>query len=210
MVKYMAKIDLKRELKNLYTVTPGAVSVVDVPPMHVLMIDGHGDPNSAAEYKAAVEALYGLAYPLKFRRKKDGRDYTVMPLEGLWWAEDMREFSVDHKGDWLWTMMIMQPLEVTPELFAEVLAEVKRRKDAPALDHVRFEQYDEGRSAQVMHVGSYAAEGPAIQRLHAFIEAEGFERRGKHHEIYLGDPNKSAPEKLRTILRQPVAERAHL
>ena len=192
----MARIDLKKELKQLYHPSAGHVSIVDVPAMSYLMIDGRGDPNTAQEYAAAVEALYALAYALKFSIKKhgDGSDYAVMPLEGLWWTDDMAQFSVDNKQIWQWTMMIMQPATVTAELVADVRQEVARKKQTVALSRVRFELFDEGRAVQIMHLGPYSAEGPTVARLHDFIAEHGYRLRGKHHEIYLRDPRKSAPE----------------
>jgi hypothetical protein len=201
----MSKVDLKKQLKQLYTPSAKAVGVVDVPRMSFLMIDGQGDPNTAPAYGAAVEALYALAYGLKFKVKKSpaGVDYSVMPLEGLWWVQDMSQFSLAHKEAWEWTMMIMQPDFVTAGLFAETLAEVQQKKGLPALGQIRFEAYAEGLSAQIMHLGPYAAEAPTIEKIHAFIREQGGQPQGKHHEIYLSDPRKAAPEKLRTIIRQP-------
>lgn len=205
----MGKVDLKKELKHLYNPSTREVSVVDVPPMNFLMIDGAGDPNVSPEYQQAMEALFSLSYALKFRVKKEtGVDYTVMPLEGLWWTDDPTQFSMSNKGIWKWTAMIMQPEYVTPELFEEVLAEVRRKKGLPALDRVRFETYHEGLSAQIMHIGPYAAEEPTVARLHRFIRDSGYELNGRHHEIYLSDPRRTAPERLRTVLRQPVRRQA--
>ncbi|HOA25424.1 MAG TPA: GyrI-like domain-containing protein [Aggregatilineales bacterium] len=203
----MAKIDLKRELKHLYAPSAKEVAFVEVPPMQYLMVDGAGDPNTAPAYEEAVEALYAVAYAVKFAVKKadPARDYAVMPLEGLWWAEDMTAFNAERKGDWLWTMMIMQPEWVTAAIVEQAVAEAGRKKDLPALPKLRFETYDEGYSAQIMHIGPYSAEGPTIARLHAAIEEAGCALRGKHHEIYLGDPRRTAPEKLKTIIRQPVS-----
>ncbi|MGC1378849.1 MAG: GyrI-like domain-containing protein [Anaerolineales bacterium] len=201
----MEKVDLKKELKSLYNPSAKTVSMVDVPAFNFLMIDGHGNPNTAPEYAQALEALYALAYTLKFKIKKGatGVDYAVMPLEGLWWVEDMDLFSVASKDDWLWTMMIAQPRYVTAELFAEALGEVEKKKGPVALSKARFEAYHEGPSAQIMYFGPYADEGPTIAKIHAFIRESGCQLQGKHHEIYLGDPRKSAPEKLRTVIRQP-------
>ena len=204
----MSKVDFKKKLKHLYKPSAKEVSVVDVPPMNFLMIDGAGDPNISPEYKQAIEALYSLSYALKFKVKKDiGVDYVVMPLEGLWWTDDPSQFSMSNKELWKWTAMIMQPEYVTPELFEKTLAEVRRKKGLPALDKVRFETYHEGLSVQIMHIGPYAAEEPTIARLHRFIEENGYELNGKHHEIYLSDPRRTAPERLKTILRQPVRRR---
>jgi hypothetical protein len=201
----MTKLDLKKELKHLYNPSAKVVSDVDVPPMNFLLVDGRGDPNTAREYVEAVEALYAVAYALKFAVKKSqgGVDFAVMPLEGLWWVEDMTKFDIRDKGAWQWTMMMMQPKPVTAALFAATLPEVGAKKKLPALSRVRFEPYAEGRAAQIMYVGPYADEGPTIARLHEHIRANGHTLHGKHHEIYLGDPRKTAPEKLSTVLRQP-------
>jgi len=179
---------------------------VRVPELAFAMIDGHGDPNTSPAYREAVEALYGVSYTLKFALKKElGLTYRVGPLEGLWWADDMATFSVDRKGDWLWTMMIAQPDEVTAERFESALQDVRRKKGLEALDRTRLERFDEGLAAQVLYIGPYRDEGPTIERLHGFIDDAGYRLAKKHHEIYLGDPRRSAPEKLRTIIRQPVA-----
>jgi hypothetical protein len=196
--------DLEQELKQLYRArqTP---ELVEVPELSFLMIDGHGDPNISDRYRDAVQALYGVSYTLKFALKRaGGPDYRVAPLEGLWWVEDMARFTTEDKSAWDWTAMIRQPLEVTPELVAEVAAEVAEKKQLPATRELRLERFAEGRAAQVLHLGPYADEGPTIERLHAFIEERGCARRGKHHEIYLSDPRRTAPERLKTIIRQPV------
>lgn len=201
----MAKLDLKKDWQHLYQPSAKRVTVVDVPTLNFLMIDGSGDPNTAQAYVEAVEALYAVAYALKFKIKKGkaGIDYAVMPLEGLWWVDDMRQFSVKDKAAWQWTMMILQPQFVTAQLFAETVGEVGAKKDLPALSRLRFEPYREGQAAQIMHIGPYAAEEPTVTKLHDFIHGRGGERRGKHHEIYLKDPRKSAPGKLLTVIRQP-------
>jgi len=206
----MAKIDLKKELKQLYFPSAKEVTVVDVPPMNFLMIDGRGDPNTAPEFKAAIEALYAVSYALKFMVKKrtPERDYVVMPLEGLWWFEGKDRFDLEDKGSWCWTAMIMQPEFITGEMVEQALEEVAGKKDLPALPKLRFERFHEGLSAQIMHIGPYSAEGPTIERLHSFIREHGYEMRGKHHEIYLSDPRRVAPERLKTVIRQPVAKRA--
>jgi hypothetical protein len=156
------------------------------------MVDGHGDPNVSVGYGQAVEALYSVSYTLKFALKRGFQqlDYRVMPLEGLWWMPDMSQFSIERKADWDWTMMIRQPDEVDEDLFEQSLAEATRKKDLPAARLMRLESFSEGLAAQVLHIGSYAAEGPTIERLEAFIVEQGHERVGKHHEIYLG---RSAP-----------------
>ena len=201
----MTKIDFKREMKHLYRASAKRVTVVEVPPLSFLMIDGRGDPNTSPEYAEAIEALYAVAYALKFRVKRSqGVDYVVMPLEGLWWTDDPAQFNLDNREVWNWTAMIMQPDPVTEEMYEEVVAEVRKKKALGALDKMRLETYHEGLSVQVLHVGPYAAEGPTIARLHDYIRAQGYRPNGKHHEIYLSDPRRTAPERLKTILRQPV------
>jgi hypothetical protein len=203
----MTKVDFKRELKHLYRPSARAFVVVDVPPMQFLMIDGHGDPNTAREYQEALEALYAVAYKLKFMSKVElGRDYVVPPLEGLWWAADMETFSTKRdKSAWDWTMMIMQPEWIAPRHFEDALEQARKQKDPAALVKLRLETYHEGLSVQILHIGSYDDEGPTLHRMHhEFIPQSGLEMVGKHHEIYLSDPRKVAPEKLRTVLRQPV------
>ncbi|MBZ0290236.1 MAG: GyrI-like domain-containing protein, partial [Anaerolineae bacterium] len=179
--------------------------ILDVPPANFLMIDGTGDPNTAAEYTQAVEALYSLSYTLKFAIKKQQEiDYPVMALEGLWWADDMTAFTAGDRDRWLWMMMIMQPDFVTVEQVEAARAEAAKKKDLPALPKIRYEPFHEGLSVQIMHIGPYSAEAPTIARMHAFIEESGHVPTGKHHEIYLGDPRRTAPEKLKTVLRQPI------
>jgi hypothetical protein len=205
--KEMSKIDFKKELKHLYQPPTKKFEVVDVPPMKFLMIDGHGDPNTAQGYQDAVEALYAVSYKLKFMSKKElGKDYVVPPLEGLWWAEDMEMFTTKRdKSAWDWTMIIMQPEWITQEMVEEAAKQVEK-KGLPALSKLRLETYHEGLSVQILHIGSYDDEGPTIARMHAFIDENGYEPAGKHHEIYLSDPRKVAPEKLKTVLRQPVRQ----
>jgi hypothetical protein len=203
----MAKIDYKKEYGDWFTASTSQPKWVELPALNYLMIDGKGDPNTSVEYQQAVEALFALAYGLKFKIKKGetGLDYGVLPLEGLWWVPDMSKFTQTSKEDWLWTMMIMQPACVTPQLTATVASEIKRKKNLPSLDLVSFESYTEGQAAQIMHIGPYSEEAPTIEKLHTFIHSQNYVRHGKHHEIYLGDPRLAAPEKLRTIIRQPVS-----
>ena len=194
----------------LYRARLGRPELVRVPEMGFVMIDGRGDPNSSPEYSEAIQALYAVSYTLKFALKKaQALDYRVGPLEGLWWAEDMAEFSEARKSDWIWTMMIAQPDAVTSERFAAARSDAKRKKGLAALDRTRLDRFTEGLCAQVLHVGPFSAEAPTIAALHAFIRDQDFVfdgTRHKHHEIYLSDPRRSAPEKLKTIIRQPVAE----
>ena len=198
-----AKVDFKRELRELYAPTRTA-SLVQVPELSFLMVDGHGDPNTSAEYREAVSALFSVSYAARFALKRSGLiDYGVMPLEGLWWVPDISEFSIEDKTAWDWTAMIMQPEEVTDAVLADA-KQAAAQKGLPALERLRLERFAEGLSAQVLHVGPYSAEGPTIAGLHEFIAEQGYERAGKHHEIYLSDPGRAAPEKLKTIIRQPV------
>jgi hypothetical protein len=205
----METLDLRKTLKELYAPSAKAFSLVEVPPLRFIMIDGTGDPNSAQAYQQALEALYPVAYGLKFALKKAGvADWSVMPLEGLWWAEDMSVFATGSDRDaWQWTMMIAQPEVVTAEHVEQVAADVRRKKNLPALERLRLGTYTEGPSAQILYLGPYSGEGPTILRLHAWIADQGYVLRGKHHEIYLGDPRRTAPEKLKTVIRQPVAKR---
>jgi hypothetical protein len=201
----MKKIDFKKTLKQLYA-PKKKFEIVDVPEMQFIMADGHGDPNTAQEYKDVVEALYAAAYKMKFISKKTlEKDYTVPPLEGLWWAEDMTTYLTRDKSSWDWTMMIMTPEWITSEIFDAAVAEVRKKKNPAALDKVRLERYNEGLSVQIMHIGSYDDEAPTIATLHKeFLPENGLIENGKHHEIYLSDPRRVAPEKLKTVLRQPV------
>ena len=202
------KVDYKKELKHLYS-APGEPTMVDVPGMAFLMIDGHGDPNTAPGYAAAVQALYAVAYTTKFaiRRAPEEFDLTVMPLEGLWWVPDMATFSVANKQDWNWTLMIMQPAAVTATLFQEAAeAALRKKPELTSIDRVRLEHFREGPAAHVLQIGPYSEEGPVIERLHDFIADHGCVRSGTHHEIYLSDARRTAPEKLKTIIRQPLTE----
>jgi len=201
----MQKIDLKKELKHLYSPSAKDVMIVDIPEMNFLMVDGEGDPNTAQAFKDAVDALYGVSFTLKFMIKKEQAiDYTVMPLEGFWWTDDMTQFSMENKDIWKWTVMIMQPEYVRADLMERAMEAVGKKKNPPALSKIRFESFHEGLSAQIMHIGPYAAEGPTIERLHRAIREKGHVLTGKHHEIYLSDPRKAAPEKMKTVIRQPV------
>ncbi|MGB5238253.1 MAG: GyrI-like domain-containing protein [Flavobacteriaceae bacterium] len=201
----MKKIDFKKELASLYRPSKSKVSLIDVPEMNFLMIDGKGNPNTAEAYAQAIEALYAVAYTLKFMVKKGplAIDYGVMPLEGLWWVEDMREFDPNNKDEWFWTAMIMQPNFITKEHVKEGLEAVKKKKNPVALSKMRFESFTEGPAAQIMHIGPFSEEGPTIEKVHDHIRSNGFELDGKHHEIYLSDIRRAAPEKWKTIVRQP-------
>lgn len=199
-------LDLRQELKPLYN-PPSATPVpIDVPPMTFACIDGKGDPNEP-NFAVTVGALYSFSYSLKSLTKKERAiDYPLMALEGPWSIKGQADFSL---GDyprqecWLWTLMILQPDVAAPDLWPRALEQAARRGSL-WLERLRFERLDEGRCAQIMHLGPYSAEPATLERLHAFIASHGFRPRGRHHEIYLGDPRRSAPERLRTILRHPV------
>jgi hypothetical protein len=202
----MKTIDLKKSLKTYYAASAAKPVLVDVPPLNALMVDGRGDPNRPA-FQEAVGALYSVAYTLKFTFKKEkGIDYPVMALEGLWDADDPSVFLNNERGEWKWTILIVLPDAVAKKDVAAAVAAVKKKAKFPRFPEVRFEKFAEGRAAQIMHVGPYAAEAATVERLHRFIEEQGYRLRGRHHEIYLGDPRRSAPEKLRTIIRHPVGK----
>lgn len=185
----------------------GRPEIVEVPELNFLMVDGRGAPEASDDFQAAIGALYPLAYGAKFALKRSGVETRVMPLEALWWTSSSGAFVPEELARWRWTAMIMQPDEVTVELIEKVRADAMRKKPNPTLAKVALKTFREGLCAQIMHVGPYTAEKPTIEKLHAFIAAEGYTLSGKHHEIYLGDPRRAAPEKLRTIVRQPIVRR---
>lgn len=203
----MGKIDYKKELKHLYRPSAKKVQIVDVPQMNFLMVDGEGDPNTSQSFGDAIEALYPLSYTLKFMVKKGpiGIDYGVLPLEALWWSDDMSAFTAGNKDAWKWTLMIVQPEFIVPKMVQEALAQVETKKNPVSLPLVRFETFKEGKAAQTMHIGPFSEEGPTIEKVHLFIEENGCQRVGKHHEIYLSDIRRAAPDKWRTIVRQPMS-----
>jgi len=200
----MAKIDFKKKLKHLYQPSAKEVVVVDIPVMHFLMIDGEGDPSKAKEFQEAIEALFSTAYTIKFLVKKEENiDYGVLPLEGLWWADDMSAFKTGKRDDWKWTLMIMQPEMVSEEYVKRAIEQVEKKKNPVALSKLRFEVFHEGPTVQIMHIGPFSEEGPNIQRIHDKIKEDKCRLKGKHHEIYLNDIRKVDPKKMKTILRQP-------
>lgn len=200
----METIDFKKEYRELYSAPKTEPVIVDVPPLQYLMADGSGNPNTSPRFPKIMAGLYPVAYTLRFAIKADEQvAYSVMPLQGLWWLPD-EDFDFSVKDRWLWTLMIMQPDYVTEERFAAALETARKKEPLPIFDELRLEVYEEGRAAQIMHIGPYADEAPTIEKLHAFIHDQGYKLRGKHHEIYIGDPNRSAPEKLKTIIRQPI------
>ncbi len=203
----MIKVDFRKDQKDLYLPTGSGWAIVDVPVLPFLMVDGEGDPNTAASYARAVEALFAVAYAVKFASKNElGRDYVVPPLEGLWSAADHSAFTRRAKDEWRWTMMIRLPDWVTPELVEDTVHQVSRRKRLPALAGMRRETLVEGQCAQILHTGPYDAEGPVLAALHEdYLPAHNLVPSGRHHEIYLSDARRTDPVKLKTVLRQPVA-----
>lgn len=206
----MEKLDLRKQYKQLYSPSSKQIDEVDVPAFQFAMIDGiipaTESPGTSAEFANAMQALYGISYTLKFMSKlskENPVDYTVMALEALWWVE-RDDFEFGKKQEWLFNAMIMQPSHITPDLFDSALTQLIKKKPSPAVPKLRLEQFHEGRSIQVMHLGPYSAEHATIDRMKAYMAECCLVRNGHHHEIYLGDPRKSAPEKLKTILRQPV------
>lgn len=206
----MKKVDLKKELKHLYAPSARKVTLVDVPRFNFAMIDGRiaaGDtPETSQEFQDALGALYGIAYTLKFMSKQreiDPIDYTVMALEGLWWTES-GEFDFQTDEEWKWKLMIMQPDHITDEMYQEALKQLKEKQDNPAIDRMRFQSFREGLCMQIMHIGPYSEEPHTIDKLKAFAQENGYALRGKHHEIYIGDPRRAKPERLKTVLRHPV------
>ena len=201
----MEKIDFKKKLKHLYQPSAKEVVLVDVPAMNYLMVDGEGDPNKSQAYSDVIEALFIVSYTVKFMVKNGAMaiDYGVMPLEGLWWVDDMSNFSTKDKSSWKWTMMIMQPEFVTREMIDNAITEVRKKKNPTAISKVRLEALSEGKCAQILHVGPFSEEGPTIEKVHQYIDARG-KRAGKHHEIYLSDIRKADPAKWKTIIRQPM------
>lgn len=210
----MPKRDFRKENKELYNPSAKEVSIVDVPEMNFLMIDGEGDPNISQEYQASIEALFSVSFKVKFiSEKENSQDYVVMPLEGLWWVENMEDFSIQDKSGWKWTAMIRQPDFITKDMIKRAIEEVEKKKSLPALSRIRFESLHEGLSAQIMHIGPYYEEGPTIEKLHNFIEENGYEFDGsvpgeKHHEIYMSNMRRTSPEKLKTIMRQPLKRKS--
>ena len=204
----MEKLDLMKTNKGFFKASASETLFLELPPLPYLMIDGHGDPNTSQLYKDSIQALYSLAYTVKFAIRNDQQKYDVrvMPLEGLWWTVDMNQFSAEKKDDWDWTMMILQPELVTLKIFAESCKQVLKKKGLILVEKIKLETYKEGLCAQILHLGPYSAEKSTIDKLHAAIAEKGYQRSGKHHEIYLNSPLRTAPQKLKTIIRQPVGK----
>lgn len=202
------KIDFKKSMKEFYQPSVNEVSLIEVPEMQFLMIDGMGSPGDSQEYLDALAALYPVVFKTKFLSKEKGKDYVVPPLEGLWWADDMKDFTEGNREQWKWTMMIMQPDWITQETINEAVESTIEKKPElkDIISKLRLEKYKEGKAAQIMHIGPYSEEGPTIEKIHKFIESNGGTFDGhnqKHHEIYLSDPRKAKPENMKTVIRQP-------
>jgi hypothetical protein len=206
----MEKIDLKKKYRHLYLPSAKKVSVVEVPEFNFVMLDGQLEPGQAPAdsqvFQEALSALYGISFTLKFiskRREENPVDYTVMALEGLWWVAS-GAFDLSKDEPWYFTLMMMQPDHITEAMYQQALAELKEKKPNPALDSLRFERFREGLCIQMMHIGPYAEEPRTLAKMRAFAEENGYRYRGKHHEIYIGDPRRAKPEKLKTVLRHQV------
>ena len=204
------KLDFKKTQKELYQPKAKEVVIVEVPEMQFLMIDGMGSPGDSKEYQEALATIYPVAFKTKFLSKAKGKDYVVPPLEGLWWADDMNDFRSGNREKWKWTMMIMQPEWITKELIKEAIEITRKNKPelSELLTKLRIENYNEGKTAQIMHLGPFSEEGPTIDKVHNFIEKQNGKFDGfnqKHHEIYLSDPRRAKPENMKTVIRQPFS-----
>lgn len=200
----MTKIDFRKSMSELYD-PPREFVIVDVPAMNFLMTDGRGDPNVSADYATGLNWLYSIAYTLKFQSKAAGQDYVVPPLEALWWSDDMSDFAEHRKDKWNWIQMLMVPDFVAENLFPDARVKVEKKLGTPPPASLRWEPFSEGLSVQILHIGPYDAEAPTIRQMHEeFMPAHKLALRGRHHEIYLSDPRRVVPEKLKTIIRQPV------
>ncbi|HKY84270.1 MAG TPA: GyrI-like domain-containing protein [Anaerolineales bacterium] len=202
----MAK-DFRKEIGAFYSARRDP-ALVRLPAIKYLMILGRGHPAKGTEYREAIQALYTLVYTLKFSGKKGTRqrEMPVLPLDSLWWQAGRKGFDSRAPGSaWRWQAMLAVPGFVTQAMLDKVRKEAMAKKPLPALRKVRLKTWKEGLSAQVLHIGPYAAEPPTIKRLHEFIKEQGHRPRGRHHEIYLSDPSRTSPKKLKTILRQPVS-----
>jgi len=207
----MTQLDLRKQWKHLYAPSAKKIELVDVPEFKFVMLDGRiepGDaPGTSPGFGEAMGALYGAAYTLKFMsklRKEDPIDYPVMALEGLWWVEDGK-FDITVKDNWVYTLMLMQPDHITPAMFGEALAQAAKKRPNPALSRLRLASFREGLCVQTMHLGPYDTEPATIERMRLWAAENGYQLAGKHHEIYLGDPRRAEPEKLKTVLRHGVA-----
>ncbi|MEW6439430.1 MAG: GyrI-like domain-containing protein [bacterium] len=203
-------VSYKKELKHLYHASSSEVEVVEVPPMRFLMVDGTGDPNASQEFQEAVESLFAVSFTSRIlmNKSREGIAHGVMPLEGLWWADEMSRIRLQDKGSWKWTLMIMQPEPVDADIVRQAVRQVFRKKNLSVLGKLRFEEFSEGSAAQIMHVGPFSQDAGTIERLHDFIASNGFVPSGKHHEIYLSDVRRTPAGKWKTILRQPIRVRS--
>lgn len=205
-----SKYDVMREYKYLFQPSTSTAEIVKIPPFKYLMIDGKGDPNTSDDFGKSMEALFGLAYTIKFKMKKDANnsfDFKVAPPSGLWHADDPEAFiQPGRKDEWTWTLMILQPDKVTVSIFEEAKADLKKKKNPQLLDNVYYNVYEEGLCAQIMHVGPYSQEESTIRLLHNFFMEQGYTFNGRHHEIYLSDQRRTKPERLKTIIRQPIVK----
>ena len=209
--KKLAKFDFKKEFKFLFSPSAVEPEIVEVPPFKYIMIEGQGYPGTSKTFQEKIGALYGLAFTIKFMLKLDKEDpfdYTVAPLSGLYYADDYKAFTEKGREDeWKWTLMVMQPDRITENVFKEAKEKLEQKKDPPFLDEAYLKIYEEGISAQIMHIGPYDQEGPTIEKLHSFFQQKGYTFNGYHNEIYLSDPRRSKPEKLKTIIRQPIKKK---
>lgn len=199
----MNKIDLKKEIKEAFS-AKSAPGLVTIPPISYITFPGAGDPNSSPDFQYAMPVLYGLAYTLKFTMKEEEKDFVVAPLEGQWWADDMNAFHEGRKEEWIWKLMIAVPDYITETAFLSAQAKLKEKKNPPRLEKARLEMIEDGISVQALHLGPYSQEAATIAAMHHFAEQQGYTLHGKHREIYLSDPRRTLPEKLKTIIRQPL------
>jgi len=198
-----AKLELRKTMKKFYNPPAGEAVLVELPPLKYIMVDGDGEPGGES-FQQAMSALYNIAYTMKFRSKRLlKKDYDMMAPEGLWWMKG--KIDMNKRDKWLWTLMILVPDFITTKMFSDAVDEVRRKKNPPGLDRARLETLNEGKCVQMMHIGPYAAEPESIAKMDAYAKEHGYKMVGKHHEIYLGDPRRAAPSKLKTVLRHPVA-----
>jgi hypothetical protein len=209
----MKKLDLRKTWKHLYQPSARKVEIVDVPELSFLIVDGRIEkgrsPGDSPAFLEAVQALFGASYTLKFQsklRKKSPIDYPVMALEALWWVED-GQFELSKPDNWSWRAMMMQPEHITAEMLAEALEQLHEKKPSPGLDRLRLERFTEGLCIQTMHIGPYSSEPATVERMRAFAEENGCTLANRHHEIYLSDPRRCAPAKMKTVLRHGVEKK---
>lgn len=199
----MEKIDLKKKIRTAFSGKKNP-SLVEIPPMKYVTVSGKGDPNNSEDFNEAVAVIYGMAYTLKFEEKKQGRDFTVPPMEGQWWADDPGVFHESERDKWFWKVMIALPDYIGVEEFSRAKGILKAKKDLPGLENALLEEMEDGLSVQVLYVGPYAEEAATIASMHHFAEDQGYRLRGRHREVYLSDPRRTDPDKLKTIIRQPL------